>query len=202
MVQIGRQDNGFTNSLCSLSGLVLDPIHDYFRLYNTLPVFPPIQSLHNVCFPSSRSPFQLLGHLWRAGSFVSPLSTVSTSSISSPHSSAYSLSGHVVVNVSNPSTFFGARRPASLLLQSLELTFEGQSEVLTHEIGYSSLRICSVTKELVTEAVELVQEGDEDDSKCTRRNQQPNSLTLSRSMGACFQSFCSRMDPRNSCLRC
>ncbi|KAH6918397.1 hypothetical protein BKA70DRAFT_1366646 [Coprinopsis sp. MPI-PUGE-AT-0042] len=56
--------------------------------------------------------------------------------------SAYSLSG--VVTISD----------ARLLLQSLSLTFEGQSEIYTPSTGYSSLRLCSI---------KLSNEGHEDD---------------------------------------
>ena len=48
-------------------------------------------------------------------------------------SSAYSLSGVVTISVSSPYSLFERRRTAKLLLQSLSLTFEGQSEIFTHE---------------------------------------------------------------------
>jgi len=57
------------------------------------------------------------------------------------------------------------RRPRTMrvLLQSLAVTFEGQSEVLTPEIGYASLRLCSIARELVNgEPVDLSNEGHED----------------------------------------
>lgn len=63
-------------------------------------------------------------------------------------SAAYSLSGHVSISVSSSQSLFSHRSTARLLLQSLSLTFEGQSEVYAHCIGYSSLRLCSVTREI------------------------------------------------------
>ena len=63
-------------------------------------------------------------------------------------SAAYSLSGHVAISVSSSHSLFNHRRsPVRLLLQSLSLTFDGQSEVYTPCTGYSSLRLCSVTRE-------------------------------------------------------
>lgn len=65
-------------------------------------------------------------------------------------SAAYSLSGHVSISVSQTT--------ARLLLQSISLTFEGQSEVLTPCTGYSGLRLCSVTRELAPKPTELSNE--------------------------------------------
>lgn len=69
-------------------------------------------------------------------------------------SAAYSLSGHVCISVSSSS-----QTTARLLLQSLSLTFEGQSEVLIACTGYSSLRLCSITRELTPKPIELSNEG-------------------------------------------
>ncbi|KAF8809101.1 hypothetical protein BYT27DRAFT_7094999 [Phlegmacium glaucopus] len=77
-------------------------------------------------------------------------------------SAAYSLSGHVSISVSSSSSFslFDHRKTARLLLQSVSLTFEGQSEIFTPTMGYSSLRLCSVTRELApSEPIELSNEG-------------------------------------------
>ncbi|KAG7092725.1 hypothetical protein E1B28_009054 [Marasmius oreades] len=73
---------------------------------------------------------------------------------------AYSLSGHVSVSIS-PSCFaFKRYRKTDLLLQSLELTFEGQNEMHSDAMGYSSARLCRITKELVPqEPVLLSNEG-------------------------------------------
>ncbi|KAF4614954.1 hypothetical protein D9613_002749 [Agrocybe pediades] len=80
-------------------------------------------------------------------------------------SSAYSLSGHVTVAISSPYSLFSSRRTARMLLHSVSLTFEGQSEIYTPTTGYSSLRLCSVTRELVSSSpIELSNEGHEDDA--------------------------------------
>lgn len=68
-------------------------------------------------------------------------------------SAAYSLSGHVSISVSSSS-----QTPARLLLQSISLTFEGQSEVFTPCTGYSSLRLCSLARELAPKPTELSNE--------------------------------------------
>ena len=50
-----------------------------------------------------------------------------------------------------------------LLLQSLLLTFEGQNEILAPRLGYSAMRLCSFSQELVIgDPVELSNEGEED----------------------------------------
>ncbi|KAF8590064.1 hypothetical protein K439DRAFT_1628275 [Ramaria rubella] len=66
--------------------------------------------------------------------------------------SAYSLSGHITITVTPSTSILGLSRPLpqNLLLSSLELTFEGQSELVLNEIGYSPLRIISISKELVS----------------------------------------------------
>ena len=74
-------------------------------------------------------------------------------------SAAYSLSGHVSISVSSSQSIFNQRSSVRLLLHSLSLTFEGQSEVYAPCIGYSSLRLCSVTKEFApTKPTELSNE--------------------------------------------
>jgi hypothetical protein len=86
------------------------------------------------------------------------------------HSSAYSLSGHVSISLASPSSLFGGQRRAiRLLLQSLTITFEGQSELITPEFGYAPLRLCSVVRDLAPiEPLELTNEGHEDsDKSCT-----------------------------------
>ncbi|KAF7323121.1 hypothetical protein HMN09_00092300 [Mycena chlorophos] len=76
--------------------------------------------------------------------------------------SAFSLSGHVCISISSPYSVFDRRRTARILLQSVQLTFDGQSEVITNALGYSPLRLCSITRELVTEGpLELSNEGQE-----------------------------------------
>ncbi|KAF8643826.1 hypothetical protein AX16_008844 [Volvariella volvacea WC 439] len=79
-------------------------------------------------------------------------------------SAAYSLSGHVSISIRSPFSLFERRRPVRLLLQSLVLTFEGQTEIITPRIGYSGLRLCSVSRELAPVVpLELSNEGHEDD---------------------------------------
>jgi len=55
------------------------------------------------------------------------------------------------------------------LLRSLSLTFEGQSEIFTPVLGYSAVRLCSVTRELVPweNPFELSNEGHEESEPCT-----------------------------------
>ncbi|TFK42358.1 hypothetical protein BDQ12DRAFT_271601 [Crucibulum laeve] len=82
--------------------------------------------------------------------------------------SAYSLSGHVSIAVSSPYSLWERRRTARLLLQSLSLTFEGQSETYTPRTGYSGMRLCNITRDLVTYGpLELTNEGHEEDSEPT-----------------------------------
>lgn len=81
-------------------------------------------------------------------------------------SSAFSLAGHVSISLSPPSFMFQRRRSTTrVLMQSLTVTFEGQSEIITPDIGYAPLRLCSITRELVNEPVDLSNEGREDFNK-------------------------------------
>ncbi|KAF8512268.1 hypothetical protein JB92DRAFT_296499 [Gautieria morchelliformis] len=68
--------------------------------------------------------------------------------------SAYSLSGHITIAASPSSSILALPRssPHNLLLTALELTFEGQSELVLPEIGYAPLRLLSITKQLVEPA--------------------------------------------------
>ncbi|KAF8077737.1 hypothetical protein FPV67DRAFT_10466 [Lyophyllum atratum] len=78
-------------------------------------------------------------------------------------SSAYSLAGHVSVSVASPYSIFERPRTARILLHSITLTFEGQTEIITPQTGYSSARLCSVTREIAPrEPVEMNNEGHED----------------------------------------
>lgn len=71
-------------------------------------------------------------------------------------SAAYSMSGHIKITLSSVSTLLDRRRAVHVLLQSLAITFEGQSELVTEETGYSAFRLCSISKELVVgDPVEL-----------------------------------------------
>ncbi|EGN95559.1 hypothetical protein SERLA73DRAFT_154934 [Serpula lacrymans var. lacrymans S7.3] len=82
-------------------------------------------------------------------------------------SSSFSLSGHISISLTSSLSIFQRRRAATrLLLQSLTVTFEGQSEVITSDIGYTPLRLCSITRELVNgEPVDLSNEGHEESDK-------------------------------------
>ena len=62
-------------------------------------------------------------------------------------------------------------RAVRLLLQSLTVTFEGQSEVIISQFGYAPLRLCSITHELApSEAIELSNEGHEESNKPCKWN--------------------------------
>ncbi|KAJ3548157.1 hypothetical protein NM688_g5327 [Phlebia brevispora] len=75
---------------------------------------------------------------------------------------AYSLSGHIVVTLSSGFSLLERKRIVHVLLQSLAISFEGQTELVTEETGYSAFRLCSVTKDLVLEEpVELTNEGED-----------------------------------------
>ncbi|KAI0053871.1 hypothetical protein FA95DRAFT_9337 [Auriscalpium vulgare] len=81
-------------------------------------------------------------------------------------SSAYSVSGHVSISLISTASLFERRRAIRLLLQSLVITFEGQSELVTPETGYSGVRLCSVSQELApADPMELSNEGHEDSDK-------------------------------------
>ncbi|KAJ7063453.1 hypothetical protein C8F01DRAFT_78070 [Mycena amicta] len=80
--------------------------------------------------------------------------------------SAFSLSGHVNISIASPYSVFERRRAARILLQSVQLTFDGQSEVICNALGYSPLRLCSITRELVTAGpLELTNQGQENDDE-------------------------------------
>ncbi|CAK5277338.1 unnamed protein product [Mycena citricolor] len=86
-------------------------------------------------------------------------------------SSAFSLSGHVSISLSSPYYVFERRRAARILLQSISLTFDGQTEVVTNGMGYSSIRLCSITRELLPSGpIELSNEGEEEDEEPCRWN--------------------------------
>lgn len=83
--------------------------------------------------------------------------------------SSYSLSGHVSIALTSPYAIYGPRRTARILLHSVTLTFEGQSEVLMPLTGYSAVRLCTETHEITPpEPVEMNNEGHEDSGKPCR----------------------------------
>lgn len=86
--------------------------------------------------------------------------------IATPPRSAYSLSGHVSIIVTSPYSLFERRRTARLLLQSVLLTFEGQTEIITPQTGYAPLRLCSITREIaLDDPVEMSNEGHEESAE-------------------------------------
>lgn len=81
------------------------------------------------------------------------------------------MSGHVSISLSSSYSLFDSPRPVRLLLNSLSITFEGQSELISNEFGYAPLRLCSVTRQLAPheqQQLELSNEGHEhSDKPCT-----------------------------------
>ena len=77
------------------------------------------------------------------------------------------MSGHVSISLTSRTSLFEPCRPTRLILQSLKVTFEGQSEVITARTGYVPLRLCAVTHELVPkdEVIEISNEGHENSGK-------------------------------------
>jgi len=61
------------------------------------------------------------------------------------------------------SSLFERRRAIRILLRSLVIVFEGQAELVTQEATYSAIRLCTISKELVSKTtIELSNEGHED----------------------------------------
>ncbi|GJE96438.1 hypothetical protein PsYK624_126350 [Phanerochaete sordida] len=81
----------------------------------------------------------------------------------------YSVSGHVNITLTPPSSYFEKCRTVRLALESLVVTFEGQSEFLSEETGYTATRLCTISHDLVSaEPLQLSNEGLEDASEsCT-----------------------------------
>ena len=78
--------------------------------------------------------------------------------------SAYSLSGHISLSLTTTGShsLFERRRPVRILLRSLVIVFEGQAELVTQEASYSAVRLCTISKELVSKAtIELSNEDGE-----------------------------------------
>ncbi|KIJ35767.1 hypothetical protein M422DRAFT_51378 [Sphaerobolus stellatus SS14] len=70
-------------------------------------------------------------------------------------SSAYSLSGDILIKLES-------RSSRSLQVTSLELTFEGQSELILAELGYAPLRVFTLNKELVSASHPIILSAHED----------------------------------------
>ncbi|KAJ7709662.1 hypothetical protein B0H17DRAFT_1173820 [Mycena rosella] len=86
-------------------------------------------------------------------------------------SSAFSLSGHVSIALNSSYSVFERRRPARILLESVLLTFDGQTEVITTSLGYSPLRLCTISREMAPyPPIELSNEGHEDTNEPCRWN--------------------------------
>ena len=66
-------------------------------------------------------------------------------------STAYSVSGHVVLTVTPYMSLLNNTpiRPPSFRLASLRLTFEGKCESVSPKLGYGAVRLCRVTKDVV-----------------------------------------------------
>lgn len=109
--------------------------------------------------------------------------------------SAYSLSGHISLSLTSSHSIFERRRAIRILLRSLVITFEGQAELITQEASYSAIRLCTISKELVSKtAIELSSEGDEDgEGPCTWHVMFdlpiPGWLPASDLYGDCRQGF-------------
>ncbi|KZT69755.1 hypothetical protein DAEQUDRAFT_726061 [Daedalea quercina L-15889] len=81
-------------------------------------------------------------------------------------STAYSLSGDIVISVSSPLSLFERRKPTRIVLQSLSVEFEGQCELITEDTGYTPFRVCSLSDELLAgQTIELSNEGHEENDK-------------------------------------
>lgn len=63
---------------------------------------------------------------------------------------AYSLSGHVVITLTNPASLFEPRpRAQTIQVSSIALTFEGANESICPDTGYRGVRLCRLEKELI-----------------------------------------------------
>ena len=77
--------------------------------------------------------------------------------------SNYSLSGHISLSLASSRSLFERRRALRILLRSLVITFEGQAELVANEAAYAAARLCTISKELVSNTtVELSNKGGED----------------------------------------
>ncbi|KAI5899540.1 uncharacterized protein SCHCODRAFT_02605416 [Schizophyllum commune H4-8] len=86
--------------------------------------------------------------------------------------SAYTVSGVVRITPTSSSYFFERHQPRQITLQSLVVTFEGQSETLTPTHGYRSVRLCTTSRQLVpNEPIHLTNDehdsSDGSDSPCS-----------------------------------
>lgn len=81
--------------------------------------------------------------------------------------STFSLSGYVSVSLTSPSSLFVRRKATTrILLRSLTITLEGQSETLSPATGYAPVRLCSIIRELLPgDPMDISNEGHEDSDK-------------------------------------
>ena len=83
-------------------------------------------------------------------------------------SAAYSLSGQVAVTLVPSSSWFCDAPPVDerFFLESLVLTFEGQSELVTSQTGHASCRLIEFSEELITNGpIEIHHNWDEGTSR-------------------------------------
>ncbi|KAI0028512.1 hypothetical protein K488DRAFT_58408 [Vararia minispora EC-137] len=101
----------------------------------------------------------------------------------------YSISGHVVICLAASSGLLSRQGPSRFQLQSLSLTFEGQSELVTEPTGYAGARLFTVTDELVQQPYELYDEGyDATEWHVTFDLRLPGWLPPTDVFGDCHQS--------------
>jgi hypothetical protein len=125
----------------------------------------PRDTSNHVHQTGNPSLFDLTRSSWSPRFFVSVFSHDSSCTLHLIHqrSSAYSLSGHISLSLTGSHSLFERRRAKTrILLRSLVITFEGQAELVTREANYSALRLCTISKELVSKTtIELSNEGHE-----------------------------------------
>ena len=94
-------------------------------------------------------------------------------------SAAYSLSGQVAVTLVPSSSWFCDAPPVDerFFLESLVLTFEGQSELVTSQTGHASCRLIEFSEELITNGpIEIHHNWDEGTSRVHRLQPQDPRL--------------------------
>ncbi|KAF7363651.1 hypothetical protein MSAN_01022300 [Mycena sanguinolenta] len=84
----------------------------------------------------------------------------------------FSLSGHVSITLNSPFSVFERRRAVRVILHSVSLTFDGQTEVASSTLGYSPLRLYTLSRELLasSEPIELSNEDQEQTDEPCRWN--------------------------------
>ncbi|KAL1743476.1 hypothetical protein HDZ31DRAFT_40851 [Schizophyllum fasciatum] len=83
--------------------------------------------------------------------------------------SAYTVSGVIRITPTSPSYFFERHQPRQITLQSLIVTFEGHSETLTPTHGYRSVRLCTTSRQLVSnEPIHLTNDAHDASDDCDK----------------------------------